>query len=379
MNTIKRSLVALLLLCLTVSCCAPAAFAEDTIRAEGTLFTLLLPADWEGKVLTQEDLSAAHPSFTVLHRASYESEGVGRLFSLRLWEDLSFVTLPSFLPAGILSDGERDWYLVAVLPTDMQAAFAYRDEYGTLSDREVFRRIFDTLEPAEGLSYRPLDEALAQAVQTAQARFEYWNVLSYAAAFNRLPYQEEFLPADWDAKLENNRFAVCDVDGDGCEELLISVEDSYMAGMRTVVYRWTEQGIQEEYRAFPVPEFYPNGVARAFASHNHTNGMSCWPYELSRYDEQSQSFVPYAAVCSWDREFAETDYDGTPFPAEADADGNGTVYFIGGAFDDGAWVDDAAFLAWEAEQLGGEAPIEIPWQAFTGENIDTVPNYDAAA
>ena len=36
--------------------------------------------------------------------------------------------------------------------------------------------------------------------------------------------------------IEDEQFAICDVDGDGEEELLVSVSNTYMAGMRLAVY-----------------------------------------------------------------------------------------------------------------------------------------------
>jgi hypothetical protein len=165
---------------------------------------------------------------------------------------------------------------------------------------------------------------------------------------------------------------VIDVDGDGRDELLISVDNSYMAGMVTVVYGLDKGSVQEELSVFPGANFYTGGLVQSFASHNHTFG-ELWPYSLLRYDAQSGEYQPIADVYGWDREYSETDYEGNPFPADVDTDGNGSVVSITEG-DSQRWVDDAAFRQWEAEQFSGAEEIQIPWLPITDENISTIWN-----
>ena len=366
MKLAKIALSLLLALCL---CLAPlTALAMGTeLRVETADYTLQLPDAWEGKVLTELRESDGHEILQVYHRASHEKEGAGTLFQLWAWDDLSFVAMPSYMVAGVLTDGETERYLVACLPTDVQAALDVIDEYASLYDRAVFREIFDAIEPREGLRFEPIDPELLAA---AQLRFEYANALHIAIGFNELPDGSPIVPEDWDGSMENNRFAIADVDGDGEEELLISVEDSFMAGMMTVVYRLEDYRLVEELRVFPVPEFYEGGIARSYASHNHSYGMSCWPYGLWRFNEETRRFDQFASVYSWDRDISETAYDGSAFPGDADLDGNGTVYSVTDV--DGArWLDDADYLAWEARQLGEGEALELEWFALTHDNVDT--------
>ncbi len=367
MKTARIAFCLLLVLCL---CLTPlSAFAMGTeLRVETADYTLQLPDTWEGKVLTELREHDGHEILKVYHRASHEMEGAGTLFQLWAWDDMSFVGMPSYMVAGVLTDGETARYLVACLPTDVQAALTVMDEYASLYDRETFREIFDAIEPREGLRFEPIDPEL---LKQAQTRFEYINALYIAIGFNELPDGTPIAPEDWGGAMENNRFAVCDVDGDGEEDLLISVEDSVMAGMATVVYRLEDYRLIEELRTFPVPEFFEGGLARSYASHNQSYGMSCWPYSLWRFNEETKRYDQVASVYSWDREVSDTAYDGTPFPAERDLDDNGTVYSITD-IEGERWVDDADYLAWEAEQFGGGKALELDWLALTGDNIDTM-------
>ncbi|MBQ9250140.1 MAG: hypothetical protein IJ179_07205 [Oscillospiraceae bacterium] len=345
---------------------APAEDPAAAFLAEGRYFTLVLPEEWEGQVSVEE--RDAPYAMTFYHTQSHEAEGGGRLFSLYLYDDTSFVGLPHYEAAGLLSDGETERYLVLDLPTDVQAALEYMDEYFALYDTDQFLRICQNLQPAQGCSFRELDPAVLRA---AQARFEYANAMSIVQGMNRMPDGSEVLPEGWSGDMAGNRFAIFDVDGDGQEELLISVEDSYMAGMRTMIYCLGENfQLKEELGIFPSAEYYLGGLVRAYASHNQTHGV-LWPYTLYRYDGAQNVYVQIASVYGWDKEYGETDYNGDPFPTAADLDGNGSVASLQDA-EGQRWIDDSELSAWEAEQFGGSEQLVIPWQAITRENVNAL-------
>ena len=217
----------------------PESPAPAVFPAEGRYFTLALPPEWEDQVTVEErDLDGAY-SMTLYHSHSHEAESGGRLFSLCLYDDTGFVGLPHYQAVGLLSDGTQERFLIMELPTDVQAATEYFDEYFALYDTDQFLRICRNLQPAPGFSYRELDPAVLRA---AQARFEYANAMSIVQGLNRLPDGSEVLEEGWNGDMANNRFAIFDVDGDGEEELLISVEDSYMAGMRLLIYSLGDDG-----------------------------------------------------------------------------------------------------------------------------------------
>ena len=361
----KRTMAALLALALAFSLLAVPSAAAEQPQVTGRYFSLTLPETWEGKIRTEENEDNGRYGLSVFHLASYEKYGGGLLFSLELWDDWSFVTLPHFFAAGTLSDGEREKILVVQMPSDYQAAEGVYEEYNELYDEEAFHAIVETLEPAEGWTLGPVDEL---AYDAARSRFEYWNALLTAQFFNKTPDGMEILPEDWDGDMANNRFAVCDVNGDGRNELLISVEDIYIAGMRTLVYHLGDYVLEEELCVFPGAEFYGSGLARGYASHNHTY-ETAWPYTLYRFDPETRRYDEIASVYSWDRSISEEDYDGTAFPAEADEDGNGVIYHISDA-DGERWEDDAAYEAWEQDLLDGAEALEIDWKPYTIENID---------
>ncbi len=80
--------------------------------AEGRYFTLVLPPEWEGQVSVEERSFDGDYTMTFYHKQSHETEGAGRLFSLRLYDDTGFVGLPHYQAVGLLSDGEKEQYLI---------------------------------------------------------------------------------------------------------------------------------------------------------------------------------------------------------------------------------------------------------------------------
>ena len=76
--------------------------------------------------------------------------------------------------------------------------------------------------------------------------------------------------------IEDEQFAVTDVDGDGEEELLVSVSNTYMAGMCEIIYAYDPQtdGVRIESYSYVGVTHYP-GMLKVEASHNQgMRGMS---------------------------------------------------------------------------------------------------------
>ena len=181
----------------------------------------------------------------------------------------------------------------------------------------------------------------------------------------------------------DNQFAVYDIDFDGREELLISYTSTYSAGMVAMVYDYDSAtgNMREELLAYPYLNFYDNGVVEELASHNH--GMASdggpdgdfWPYSLRRYDAETDTYVPVGMVDAWSRGFREEDYDGNPFPEDADVDGDGMVYYV--MEGDYALVnpmDGAEYSQWRDQYLKGTQQIQIPYVNLTTDNIYAIGN-----
>ena len=208
---------------------------------------------------------------------------------------------------------------------------------------------------------------------------------AYAAALDRIYVNHVFpdgSPCDalggYD-EMDQNKFAVYDVDHDGNAELLISYTAASMAGMVEYVYDYDEESgqLREELCEFPYVTYYDNGIVWAGMSHNH--GMApdledFWPYSLYEYNPRLDCYVMLTGVDAWQREYAGEDYLGNPFPADVDADGNGVVYYLRTSDTGEAelFFDDADYEKWRDNMYGEAKEMEIPYLNMTRENIDSL-------
>lgn len=163
-------------------------------------------------------------------------------------------------------------------------------------------------------------------------------------------------------------FAVCDVDGDGSEELIVEWTGGIASSWMTYIYN--HAGL-EEFSSYGRPVFYGSCVE---APRSHSQGRSgdrLWPYDLYQIND---SYVWVGSVEGWDRALADgADWMDVPFPEEVDGNGDGYVYYI--LTDRESYapladpVDNAAYEAWRELYTGGAAAIDIPYQPLTAEQI----------
>lgn len=104
--------------------------------------------------------------------------------------------------------------------------------------------------------------------------------------------------AEGTENLSSENFAICDVNGDGKNELIIQRNSTYVAGQVERVYSANGNELLAEY---PMTTYYDNGYVAAGWSHNQgVAGDKLWPYTLYRYDSSAGKYVQEAAVDGWD-------------------------------------------------------------------------------
>lgn len=232
------------------------------------------------------------------------------------------------------------------------------------------------------------EEAVPVEVQDddTERRLAYGKALWDMYLLGRLPDGEalEHLSEEEAAK---NRFALADVDGDGAEELIVCWTNACVAGMRGLVYGYDGGELRLELSEFPDLTFYGSGTVQAGWSHNQGWAGRFWPFTLYQYRPESGAYERIGDVDAWDNSCTEGDEAlAAAFPREADADGDGLVYYIlpgewynrprfpeDGSLTGQLWgtdpVDGAALRDWVDTCTGGAESLDIPLQDLSEENI----------
>lgn len=178
--------------------------------------------------------------------------------------------------------------------------------------------------------------------------------------------------------MDQNKFAIFDIDDDGNEELVFIYTTTYNAGMAAMIYDYdsTTGMVREQFFRYPSVTYYDNGIIQANASHNHGMGGEFWPYTLYGYNPETDIYDQIASVDAWDKTIAEEDSQGNRFPDGIDQDGDGMVYSIipYAQSEDTQPVDNAQYDEWYQSYIGDAAKVQIPYQKLTEQNIaDIIP------
>lgn len=165
-------------------------------------------------------------------------------------------------------------------------------------------------------------------------------------------------------------FAVCDVDSDGREELVLLYDPGVMAGETGYImgYDSNTEKIYIQLEEFPCFVFLSNGNVKALSSHNQTAG-DMWPYLFYQYIPEHDTYELAGYVHSEDKRVLELNGMSDQYPYEADSSESGTVYYVG---TDG-WgtkpMDETDYMEWLNANEGNAEELEIPYLSFTEENI----------
>lgn len=191
--------------------------------------------------------------------------------------------------------------------------------------------------------------------------------------------QELWMEDNTFGTIDENHFAISDVDGDGSEELVIVFGTAPMAGMCEWVYGYDadSDAVYQELSVFPNVQYFTNGLLEAGWSHNQgLAGEALWPYSIMAYDSAARTYQVIAQVDAWDSNLRDTDYDGNPFPKELDTDNTGVLYLITTQTEAGLWETDSVsrsvYEAWRAGILGDATTITLEYLNTTLDNIHTV-------
>lgn len=175
--------------------------------------------------------------------------------------------------------------------------------------------------------------------------------------------------------IEDNNFALFDVNGDGLEELIVKFVTAPMDQNAETVYAYdADTGtVKQLLSVYPQVTYYPGGIVKELWFHGSgLAGEDYWPYTLYRYNSESGIYECIAEVNMWSRDVDVVNYKGDPYPDDIDAEGAGTVFIVTQG-DQTTTVSMSAYTAWLEELLGSAEPMTIPYQALTEDHIRSFP------
>lgn len=208
---------------------------------------------------------------------------------------------------------------------------------------------------------------------------------AYYAALENL-IQNRVLPdgmedyCEQSGDMSENEFALCDVNSDGRDELILIYTTTCGANWTGYVldYDAETKKLKTELKEFTVLAFYDNGIVKADWSHNQGLGGDFWPYSLYKYVPGSDSYVLVGMVDAWDKNYfrSEEEEKNNPFPDDIDKSGTGFVYYVmeDGKYDNTHPIDASEYNEWVKSHMGDASKIQIQYEPLTEENISQLKN-----
>lgn len=174
--------------------------------------------------------------------------------------------------------------------------------------------------------------------------------------------------------IEDNHFALCDVNSDGKDELIVQFVTAPMSGNVETVYSYDEAGdtLHKILSVFPSMTYYTNGLVKEDWSHgSELAGDEYWPYNLYQYSNRSGEYELVAEVNMWSKYVDTVDYKGDIYPADIDTENAGTVFIL---TQDGITktMSKSDYEAWLSDMMGDAVEMQISYLSLSEENIKDV-------
>lgn len=171
--------------------------------------------------------------------------------------------------------------------------------------------------------------------------------------------------------IPDEQFAICDVDDDGEDELIIKCSHETNRDLLVHVFRYdSDTGeVTEQLEQHANSIFFGHKYVTVPPFHN--DSMSeFWPYTLYEYDAKTDSYQFLGFVMGLDKGAeSRTPYQ---YDASIDTNHNGRIYCIIESYedDDGfRLVDDAGYKKWHHQYIGDRKELAFNWMNTTAENI----------
>ena len=166
--------------------------------------------------------------------------------------------------------------------------------------------------------------------------------------------------------VEDDLFAIADIDGDGKAELTFKRLAACVAGYWGLAYTYNTdtKTVEVKYNTGPYATYYATGYVRFDISHNQ-GPSSIWPCTYGKF-ENGQIILLYD-VSNWDKSLSSYE-----FPDEQDLDGDGCIYYITDrATGETRTVDNPEYDAFmQGLNIGEE--MQLDYKGYTAENVNAI-------
>ena len=187
-------------------------------EVELDFYTVTIPEEIEDKVTVNTGYGQ---EVTVYDTESMEAGMGGFVVSIGTYlHPADFIMLPSYEYLGKLRTPEAEFYVAAYYPTDVQS-----DEEHMAGYEEIYKQketLIGTLTAKEGCTFEP---GTLSDIAYEIRRFEYANALMGAYQLGALP--DGTAAEGYDPMSGEGQFAIQDIDDDGAEDLLLSMNGGY--------------------------------------------------------------------------------------------------------------------------------------------------------
>ena len=183
-------------------------------------------------------------------------------------------------------------------------------------------------------------------------------------------HEKHLLPSGAELEIigdvEQNRFAVYDIDGDDRDELILEISQAAAENCFTAVYDMDANGeLRRELRYEAAVTFWTGGIVTAAYPDAAEQEGDFIPYAAAQYDQEQDVYAEFAYVSAIDRDALAAHDLLDEYPESADKSKTGRVYCISGDTP----VDVTEYENWYAAWHTGLHETEIPLVELTEENI----------
>lgn len=201
------------------------------------------------------------------------------------------------------------------------------------------------------------------------ARYKaYVKVLKKIIDDNKWPDGTAVVPEYDHEQIEENSFAISDIDQDGKEELLVQISATSAADMIAYIFDYDEDSKKVVSRWMGAPAFdvYENGAICDYSYRNQTGSDKVWPFALHQYDVKKEKYIYIGSAHSVEEEWSMQLYN-----EEEDTDKDGIIYYIleGDSIERKAHTKKE-YEKWLYSYLGGAEKLFIPWERLWDYNVE---------